>query len=197
MITDVKELEKYPDIMSKDQFQKACHVGCRRARWLLNSGLIPCEKTGKKTRCYRVKKSDVIKFVENALVNPVLYLMPSSEGGPRNDKEEYLRFSDISRAKVEKYYRALLKNEPSILTTARVAMLTGYQQHAVLRWHEKGELRSLSRHLHPFRFPKENLIKFLASDSYNRKTNKSEVHKRMIKEIKKKYGDEKDETFNL
>ena len=192
MITDVKELEKYPDIMSKDQFQKACHLSCRKAYWLLNSGLLPCERTGKKTRCYKIKKADVIKFVEDYLVNPLIFVMPASaEKRVRKTEEEYLCLTGIPKARIKNFYRANLSKEPEVLTAKRIGVLTGYSDRTIRAWQNRGDLKCLSRHLRPLRFTKESLINILASDHYNNKHRKSEVHIRMIKEIKRKYEAEK------
>ena len=191
MITDIKELEKYPDVMSKDQFRRACHISCRKARWLLNSGHIPCVNTGKKTRCYKVQKSDVIKFVENYRANPLLYVMPAhADKRPRKTERGYISLSGVSPAKVIRYYKSTLVNEPEVLTTKRVSELTGYSNNTVLTWRSKGELRGFGKNMIPFRFLKEDLIAFLASDYYDNLIKKSKLHIRMIKEIKRRYGGE-------
>ena len=44
---DKKEFSKYPEVMSKEQFYKICHVAKRTAAYLLKSGLIPNTYTGK------------------------------------------------------------------------------------------------------------------------------------------------------
>ena len=63
MVYDKKELNKYPDIMSKEDMRKACHISKRTAQFLLQFNLIPHICTGKKTRCYKINKSDVIAFM--------------------------------------------------------------------------------------------------------------------------------------
>ncbi len=50
---------QFPDVISKDQLYKLCHISKKHARFLLLSGKIPREKTGKKTWGYRIKKEDV------------------------------------------------------------------------------------------------------------------------------------------
>ena len=64
MIIDLKELKTYPNIMSKEQFCKACHISKRTALFLLENGLIPYIDTGKRTRCYIIRKADVIAFAK-------------------------------------------------------------------------------------------------------------------------------------
>lgn len=49
-----------PDVITKDQLYRICHISKSTALYLLQSGKIPCEYTGRKTRCYKIKKADVI-----------------------------------------------------------------------------------------------------------------------------------------
>lgn len=43
--------DSIPDIITKDQLYQICHISKSTALYLLRSGKIPCEYTGKKTRC--------------------------------------------------------------------------------------------------------------------------------------------------
>ena len=45
-----------PDVITKDQLYRICHISKSTARYLLQSGKIPCYYTGKQTRCYQIKK---------------------------------------------------------------------------------------------------------------------------------------------
>ena len=63
MTYDAKEFAQYPEIMNKEQLRKVCHISKRTAHYLLQFNLIPHVCTGKKTRCYAIKKSDVIDFM--------------------------------------------------------------------------------------------------------------------------------------
>jgi len=58
------------EIITKDQLYKICHISKSTALYLLKSGKIPCEYNGKKTRFYKIKKDDVIKYFENRNVFP-------------------------------------------------------------------------------------------------------------------------------
>ena len=78
MTYDAKELAQYPEIMNKEQMRKVCHISKRTAHYLLQFNLIPHVCTGKKTRCYAIKKRDVIDFMINREVNPSRYIVPTS-----------------------------------------------------------------------------------------------------------------------
>ena len=41
--------EQYPAVISKDQLYRICHISKRKAVWLLEHGVIPCEDPGKQT----------------------------------------------------------------------------------------------------------------------------------------------------
>ena len=62
--------------MNKDQFYRLCHISKSTALHLLKSGKVPCEWTGKKTRCYKIKKEDVRAYLEERAVYPELYSAP-------------------------------------------------------------------------------------------------------------------------
>ena len=55
-------LAPYPDPMGRTDFRKACCIGTRTSIYLLQSGLVPCENTGKQTRCYKIIKADVAAY---------------------------------------------------------------------------------------------------------------------------------------
>lgn len=38
---------KYPETISMDQLYRICHISKRKARWLLEHGVIPCQDSGK------------------------------------------------------------------------------------------------------------------------------------------------------
>ena len=56
-------LAPYPDPMGRTDFRKACRIGTRTSIYLLQSGLVPCENTGKQTRCYKIAKADVAAYL--------------------------------------------------------------------------------------------------------------------------------------
>ena len=47
-------LAPYPDPMSRNDFRQACHIGTRTSLYLLQSGLVPCIHTGKRTLDYEI-----------------------------------------------------------------------------------------------------------------------------------------------
>ncbi len=41
-------LNQYPETVQKEQFRIICHISKRTARYLLQSGLVPCVQSGRK-----------------------------------------------------------------------------------------------------------------------------------------------------
>ena len=66
-------LADYPDPMSRTDFRKACHIGTRTSIYLLQSGLVPCYNTGKRTRCYRIAKADVADYCSACSAAALVY----------------------------------------------------------------------------------------------------------------------------
>ena len=42
-----KDLDRYADVLTKEQMRVVCHISKRKAAYLLQAGLIPCINTGK------------------------------------------------------------------------------------------------------------------------------------------------------
>ena len=55
--------DSVPEVMNKEQFFRICHISKSTALHLLKSGKVPCEWSGKKTRCYKIRKEDVKAYV--------------------------------------------------------------------------------------------------------------------------------------
>ena len=47
--------KQYPETISKDQFYRIAHISKATALYLLQSGLVPCIDSGKKTRRYTIR----------------------------------------------------------------------------------------------------------------------------------------------
>ena len=115
-----------PDVITKDQLYRICHISKSTALYLLQSGKIPCEYTGRKTRCYKIKKEDVIAYLENRKVFPESYSAPAGwyKGDYTVQMEEQV--PPIVQEHLQLYYTELLSGYPDVLTTQVVSKITGY-----------------------------------------------------------------------
>lgn len=68
--------DSVPEVMNKEQFFRICHISKSAALHLLKSGKVPCKWSGKKTRCYKIRKEDVKAYLEERAIFPELYSAP-------------------------------------------------------------------------------------------------------------------------
>ena len=69
--------DSVPEVMNKEQFFRICHSSKSTALHLLKSGKVPCEWSGKKTRCYKIRKEDVEAYLEERAIFPEMCIRDS------------------------------------------------------------------------------------------------------------------------
>ena len=151
-----------PDVITKDQLYRICHISKSTALYLLQSGKIPCEYTGRKTRCYKIKKEDVIAYLENRKVFPESYSAPAGwyKGDYTVQMEEQV--PPIVREHLRLYYTELLSGYPDVLTTQAVSKITGYGKTAINNWCNQGHIKSFRKN-NVNHIPKVYLVEFFCS----------------------------------
>ena len=164
---DAKEFKRYPEIMSKEQMRIACHISKRTALYLLQFNLIPHTFTGKKTRCYAIKKSDVIAFMNDREVNPEKYIAPKNwyKYGGEIVRPYKIRIQPPcakDEKKLRRYYESKLAALPDVMDVAAAVDFTGYNRRTVCQWIRVGKLKALSL-LQKYMIHKCNLIDWLCS----------------------------------
>ena len=166
-------LAPYPDPMGRTGFRKACRIGTRTSIYLLQSGLVPCENTGKQTRCYKIAKADVAAYLRRRLAEPAYYTPPSGwyKNYPAHKPPAFglngaLLLTDAAR-------------QPDVLDARQIAQVTGYASRTVSRWCTEGRLKAFP-YQHTYKVPKEWLLEFLTSEDYNSITRKSKAHYAVI-----------------
>lgn len=173
------ELKNLPEIITKEQLRKVCHISKRTALFLLKSGLIPNENNGKKTRCYRIKKADVIKYLKERENDPCKFQAPENwyKDG-YGFKPHTIRLTPSEKATkhaMTAYYKQQLQEYSDVMAVANICDFTGYNRRAVGNWCIKRRLKYISsspRYL----VPKPFLIDYLTSDWYNNTIRKSPKH---------------------
>lgn len=157
-------LNQYPETVQKEQFRIICHISKRTARYLLQSGLVPCVQSGKKTRNYTIKMKDIVRYLERREIHPEKYkLPPGSYSGTYAVKP--LLPESVTTEELRKYYIESFRDIPDIVSTREAAELTGATASTVAKWIRTKKLKALS-HGPAFIIPKVNLIDFMASDAY-------------------------------
>jgi hypothetical protein len=125
-----------------DEARRMLHISKRKCAELLRKGILPCTSTGKKTRQYRILRSDV-----EALMNTPALQSKSAES-PISPEEYRANLEDL-------WY-----NVSDVLTQADVQKLTGYSQSYVASWMVTGKLRTVTVHGSPIT-SREWLIEFM------------------------------------
>ena len=184
-----EQLAGYPDPMSRTDFRIACKIGTRTSLYLLQSGLVPCTHTGKKTRCYKIAKADVAEYLRRRGYDPHRYAAPSGwyknypdHKPPATSVVNSINYGIVSRLLIRQYFEEQLSDAPDVLTVAQIAQVTGYSIKAVSRWCSAGRLKSILQQP-KFMVPKVWLLEFLISNDYNNICRKSQRHYAMIQKI--------------
>ena len=129
-------------VLCLDEARRMLHISKRQCAELLKKGILPCTSTGKKTRQYRILRSDV-----EALMNTPALQSKSAES-PISPEEYRANLEDL-------WY-----NVSDVLTPYDVQKLTGYSQSYVSSWMVTGELRPVIVHGSPIT-SREWLIEFM------------------------------------
>ena len=129
-----------------DETRRMLHISKRKCAELLRDGVLPCTSTGKKTRQYKIRRSDV-----EALMKTQNF---KKQSDPPKDYREQLE---------DLWYDA-----PDVLMPADVQKLTGYSQSYVSSWMVTGKLRTVTVHGSPIT-SREWLIEFMCRDEIKTK----------------------------
>ena len=101
-----KILEEYPNGMTKDQFYRVARINKQHAKYLLDSGLVPCINTGKKTRKYHIATHDVITYLCDREDHPEQYKVPTGFYIGKNGCSKH-KYAICSNQPYAKLYRAM------------------------------------------------------------------------------------------
>ena len=183
---DIEMIRKtYPKFVSKDQVYRICHVSKATALFLLQSGLIPCTDSGKKTRRYRVKLDDVIEYLLNREIDPIAYKPPEgyyiNKSHPVSPHHKRARIPPELLPGARYFFENKMQKYDDVMTTVEVSKFLGYSRQAVISWHERKEIKDFVIK-GKLMFPKEYLLDFIISDRFNNILLKSNKHIALIKE---------------
>jgi len=157
MATDYSHLlAEYPEKICHDQFYRICRISKRKATWLLENGYIPCEDTGKKTRRFKIRITDVVEYLTR------------------------LEDSQIDAGKFMEMLKKKWRSFPDALTVGDVIKMTGYSQTAVSQWISKEKLFGVW-YYNKYLIPKDCLIEYMATKAH-RITQKSKKHMDLIQQ---------------
>ncbi len=183
---------QYPKTMSKDQFYRVAHISKATALFLLQSGLVPCKDTGKKTRRYTIKTDDVLQYLGERTIHPERYKATEgwyigTTGGKKRDAEPIsylLELSADETKKLERFFAEQMKDMEDLLKVEELATFVGFRSTSIVNWCSSGKLKAflISRR---YLIPKECAIKYLASPAMCLNKHQSFKYKYYIAEFRK------------
>ena len=178
MDNNLIDWDALPEVISKEQFYRICHISKTTARHLLVSGKVPCKNSGKKTRCYQIKKSDVQNYLLERDIYPETYSAPVGWYCSGRKKAA----QTVPPAVLEDmhmYYTEQLQAYPDVMLTKDLQTFTGYAKATVNGWCSKGWLRYIRKGRANLT-PKVFLVDFLCSLNFRAINQKSDLHRRML-----------------
>lgn len=170
-------LKDCPETLSLEQFRAVVHISKRKAKWLLENGIIPCEDSGKQTRRFQIRRSDVAEFLRRRDAGELDAVIPVgafSSKSPIADPSPCME--------TEEFFSFLLDewaDEPDMLTTKQAADLTGYNDTTVNNWAADGKIKSVN-YFGKNLISKESLAEYLASPEDQRIARPAQKHHDMI-----------------
>ncbi len=179
----------YPDEITKDQFYRICHISKKTASYLLESGIVPCRNSGKKTRKYKILLTDVIHYLEQRELDPLIFKAPENyykNGyGERPLGLRAVKLSEVRKDLLRDIFAKQISHYDDVITPDEVAEILGYTTKSVAEWCLKGELKSFLIY-NRCKIPKEYLLDFMISERCLMIVRKSAKHKQMLEDALKK-----------
>ena len=186
---------KNGEIISLEQLYKMLHISKRKAAWMLQNGIIPCEIRESLTHKYSIRKEDVLAYMAKSdrekrkeipvgifnakkTNNPRRTESPDSDCGGYFDDTHY-KLRGKERARFKKMLEDLLSAVPDTLTVDEVAELTGYHRRTILRYVQRKYIYAVTI-MGKYYISKSSIINYLATDKAFKNTQKSRWHEDII-----------------
>ena len=186
---------KNGEIISLEQLYKMLHISKRKAAWMLQNGIIPCEIRNTPTHKYSIRKEDVLAYMakserEKRKEIPVGIFNAKKTNNPRrteshdsdcagyfDDTQSKLRGKE--RVRFKEMLEDLLSAVPDTLTVDEVAELTGYHRRTILRYVQRKYIYGVNM-MGKYYISKYSIINYLATDKAFKNMQKSEWHEGII-----------------
>mgnify|MGYP003300082711 CR=1 FL=1 len=186
------------DVISLEQLYKMLRISKRKAAWMLQNGIIPCEIRNSLTHKYSIRKEDVLAYMaksdrEKRKEIPVGIFNAKKTNNPRRTESQGSDcggyFDDTNyklrgkeRARFKEMLEDLLSAVPDTLTVDEVAELTGYHRRTILRYVQRKYIYGVNM-MGKYYISKHSIINYLATDKAFKNTQKSEWHGQTIQKF--------------
>ena len=187
---------KNGEIISLEQLYKMLHISKRKAAWILQNGIIPCEIRNTPTHKYSIRKEDVLAYMakserEKRKEIPVGIFNAKKTNNPRRTEshdsdcggyfdDTHYKLRGKERARFKEMLEDLLSAVPDTLTVDEVAELTGYHRRTILRYVQRKHIYAVNI-MGKYYISKQSIINYLATDMAFGNTQKSEWHVEIIR----------------
>lgn len=108
------------------------------SRTVIQSGLIPCVDSGKKTRKYRVELEDVIAYIQNRETDPYSYKPPENyyvaKSHPTSPYRKRAHIPSDLIPGARSFFEDKLQRYDEVMTTVQVSKLLGCSTKTVVGW---------------------------------------------------------------
>ena len=179
------------EIISLEQLYKMLHISKRKAAWMLQNGIIPCEIRNTPTHKYSVRKEDVLAYMaksdrEKRKEIPVGIFNAKKTNNPRRTEsldsdcggyfdDTHYKLRGKERARFKEMLEDILSAVPDTLTVDEVAELTGYHRRTVLRYVQRKYIYAVNI-MGKYYISKQSIINYLATDKAFKNTQKTPWH---------------------
>ena len=179
------------EIISLEQLYKMLHISKRKAAWMLQNGIIPCEIRNTPTHKYSIRKEDVLAYIakserEKRKEIPVGIFNAKKTNNPRRTESQgsdcggyfddtHYKLRGKERARFKKMLEDLLSAVPDTLTVDEVVKLTGYSRKTILRYTQRKYIYAVNI-MGKYYISKQSIINYLATDKAFKNTQKTPWH---------------------
>ena len=186
---------KNVEIISLEQLYKMLHISKRKAAWMLQNSIIPCEIRNTPTHKYSIRKEDVLAYIaksgrEKRSEIPVGIFNAKKTNNPRRTEssgsgcggyfdDTHYKLRGKERARFKAMLEDLLSAVPDTLTVDEVAELTGYHRRTILRYVQRKYIYAVNI-MGKYYISNYSIINYLATHKAFKNTQKSEWHEGLI-----------------
>ena len=189
-------MEKKERMLSMEEMRIRMKISKRKAVWMLQNQIIPCQIKNTKTHKYLVREADVEAYLSRppnerakdfpvGMFNSKQPFVKCTTGMAPADSTLHLIPLDASEKKLFiKYLQTKLSKYPDAMSGKEVSEFIGYHHNMINRHVHRGDLYGVLYN-NQYIIPKSKFIEFLASDAMFRITNKSEIHRDLVLNFRK------------
>ncbi len=188
---------KQGEMISLEQLYKMLRISKRKAAWMLQNGIIPCEIRNTPTHKYAIKREDALAYMaksprEKRKEIPVGLFNAKKNNNPHGSEpcgsvcegyfdDTVLTLRGAEKTKFKRMLETLLADVPDTLTVQEMAKLTGYAESTILRYINRRYIYAV-KICGRYAISKKSIINYFAKDKAFKNTQKSKWHIHIIKQ---------------